>query len=1174
MNLIKSHKKNKITVTLLFILCIFFQLTTKGQMRKIYLDMADSNDVVKKLSFYSASSGFVGFTDWIGFTSDSGHTFIQKYITINNVDFNGYDVNLTFGFGISGVKAFNKDTVIAYGDYGFVPSILYSTDGGNTFKLVFHSQYANIQYTNGIEDMIFPENNNIGFAVDADRVLETTDQGITWVAIRTDPNSYMNYLLATSNNNVFAFSQNYQVSKLIETGDGGITWQQITIPTFANSKIEYVDFISPLKGWINIFDGGGVQNLYYTMDGGTSWVQQNNTDATPFLCQKMKFINDSTGFATEDFFTIYKTTDSGKIWEPLPRDNNFTYLLYTHYDIQFLNSTQFWAGGGHGFLETNTNAGGITLPKAYFNIDTTNFYQSQTVNLLNLSKTGYLYKWFVNNVLIGNSYNTSYLHNNNNTIDTVKLIVTTGLFSDTLVKYYYFNNQPPPPIPVITSFSPTNGTTGTIVTITGINFTGATSVNIGGVPASGFTVTSSTSINATVGAGASGDISVITPYGTAFQAGFTYKTALRITSFSPTSGSAGSTVTIAGSNFSTIPEDNIVYFGAVKATVLSASGSQLTVSVPPGATYLPLSVTVNGLTAYSTLPFVLTFAGGGTITKSLFPAKVDFPADETSLYMANGDFDGDGEPDIVTGNFSYLNRVTLLRDNSTKDSISFDPAEMIQLLPGYNDVWGPVAVIDANGDGKPDIVAANGNNDLSYLKNKSVSGGLNFDPAKSVGGVQTEYITISDFDGDGRPDILCPGPNSPGIRIFQNTTTGGNFSLKDGYTFIYYTGNRLGDVIAGDFDGDGKPDVVTMEYSATYSIDIYKNTTNAGIISFAHPIVMTAGVQFNDLVTGDFDGDGKLDIAATLSNGYVAIYRNTTVNGVLSFAPSVNFPTNYVETSMAVGDLNGDGKPDLAMADWTYESDTSNDIQAVVMENKSTPGNIVFSPEVDFGYTTQNHRSKNLFIADFNGDGIPEIAVENLATHDVSILLRQEGTLAITLLNFSGHLKNNNSNLVWQTASENNTDHFNVQRSKDGIHFSKIGSIQAAGNSNLEKSYSYTDANVTQLHASVLYYRLEEVDNNGKVQISKTVSIKIKNSTSFVLSPNPANDFINVVSSGDIANVTVKVTDMNGRTLYTANQDFIAGEPMQISISKFSKQALIVTIDGNACHEQFKVIKN
>jgi len=65
-----------------------------------------------------------------------------------------------------------------------VPSILYSIDGGNTFKLIFHSQYNPNQLSGGITDMIFPQNDGIGYAVDADRILKTIDQGITWNAIQ------------------------------------------------------------------------------------------------------------------------------------------------------------------------------------------------------------------------------------------------------------------------------------------------------------------------------------------------------------------------------------------------------------------------------------------------------------------------------------------------------------------------------------------------------------------------------------------------------------------------------------------------------------------------------------------------------------------------------------------------------------------------------------------------------------------------------------------------------------------------------------------------------------------------------------------------------------------------------------------------------------------------------
>src|ERR1700761_9270962 len=80
-----------------------------------------------------------------------------------------------------------------------------------------------------------------------------------------------------------------------------------------------------------------------------------------------------------------------------------------------------------------------------------------------------------------------------------------------------------------------------------------------------------------------------------------------ITSFSPVSGPVGSTITIHGSNFSSTPTANTVYFGGVKAAVQTASPTTLTVLAPAGATPLPIAITVNNLTAYSRNPSTPTF---------------------------------------------------------------------------------------------------------------------------------------------------------------------------------------------------------------------------------------------------------------------------------------------------------------------------------------------------------------------------------------------------------------------------------------------------------------------------------------------------------------------------------------------------------------------------------------
>lgn len=74
----------------------------------------------------------------MAFTSDSGRTLTKRYITSSNVNFNGYDV--AFPFLINGVKAFNQDTVLAYGSYNVTPAILRSVDGGLSLPLFFIPQ--------------------------------------------------------------------------------------------------------------------------------------------------------------------------------------------------------------------------------------------------------------------------------------------------------------------------------------------------------------------------------------------------------------------------------------------------------------------------------------------------------------------------------------------------------------------------------------------------------------------------------------------------------------------------------------------------------------------------------------------------------------------------------------------------------------------------------------------------------------------------------------------------------------------------------------------------------------------------------------------------------------------------------------------------------------------------
>ena len=110
---------------LFVIIFLGFLMKSNGQMRQVYLDNVAGNEIYKS-SFLTPSTGYVAFRDWVGYSVDSGRTFIKKFITTGNVNYNGNSVNLTFGFGISGVHAFNQNRIVVYGHYGLVPSILLS----------------------------------------------------------------------------------------------------------------------------------------------------------------------------------------------------------------------------------------------------------------------------------------------------------------------------------------------------------------------------------------------------------------------------------------------------------------------------------------------------------------------------------------------------------------------------------------------------------------------------------------------------------------------------------------------------------------------------------------------------------------------------------------------------------------------------------------------------------------------------------------------------------------------------------------------------------------------------------------------------------------------------------------------------------------------------------------
>lgn len=588
------------------------------------------------------------------------------------------------------------------------------------------------------------------------------------------------------------------------------------------------------------------------------------------------------------------------------------------------------------------------------------------------------------------------------------------------------------PPPVVTSFTPSSGGTGDTITIKGQRFSDVYDVEFGNIPALSASVVSDTVITAVVNEGATGDVSVTGTNGSGSASGFTFLNRQPvITGISPVSGPIGTSVVINGSGFSTIPLENIVYFGAVKATVNAATSNSLTVTVPVGATFQPISVTrpQSHLTAYWQKPFIVTFQGAGTsFSAASFADQLKFSTpgiNPSSIYQA--DFDGDGKTDIAIayGFFGTPNNmVSVYRNISSNGIINFAaPVDIIignQSNSGYD-----VKAADIDGDGKQDLVTvSSGDNIVSILLNTSTVGNISFASRQDFitgsdagpDGTNPVNVTVSDFDGDGKPDLAFANfgiANWCKVSYLRNTSVNGQISFS-GLTNISII-DAWG-VYSTDLNNDNKPDMAVdvNQSSGFVEVATIRNISTSGSISlqpnggFGAHFGITGGVAF-----GDLDNDGKMDMVSGTRSSAAWVFRNVSVNGdLVTFATPQSIPVNFSTTGTAVTDMDGDGKPDILVS-----CNYSNLI--TILKNSSTPGTISLAPKVD--YATGNSPAE-IAAADLDGDGLPEIITTNSSDTTFTVYknkinapidLCPPNSNSTIVCNITG------TNYQWQVSSDN-----------------------------------------------------------------------------------------------------------------------------------------------------------
>lgn len=244
-------------------------------------------------------------------------------------------------------------------------------------------------------------------------------------------------------------------------------------------------------------------------------------------------------------------------------------------------------------------------------------------------------------------------------------------------------------------------------------------------------------------------------------------------------------------------------------------------------------------------------------------------------------------------------------------------------------------------------------------------------------------LALADFDGDGKLDIVTANYGAGTATVLRNTTTtlaAPSFATAlDLGTSTYPWG-----IAAGDLNGDGKPDVVDVDIIRGFASVFVNASSGPGVIAFGPRQDISVPAFPEDVVVADMNGDTKLDVViADYSAHAMTVLTNTTASqGASPTFDRVDVAIDGDPTAVAVGDFDGDGKPDVAVS-----SEVAN-IVAVVYSSTSSGGLFIARSVVDYA---AGAGTDQVVVADVNRDGILDLVTANTQAASASVLLGLAG---------------------------------------------------------------------------------------------------------------------------------------------------------------------------------------
>ena len=392
----------------------------------------------------------------------------------------------------------------------------------------------------------------------------------------------------------------------------------------------------------------------------------------------------------------------------------------------------------------------------------------------------------------------------------------------------------------------------------------------------------------------------------------------------------------------------------------------------------------------------MTYATGGYNPYSVAIADVNSDGKPDVIAVNEGTANGEGSVGVLLGN----------GDGTFQPPVDYDSGGGF----GYS-----VAVADVNGDGKLDIVVGNGCASGTYCSPEGSVGVLlgngdgTFQPAHSYnsGGASLfgSSVALADLRGDGKLDIVVANENANNVGVLLGN---GDGTFSDAVTYSS-GGTGATSVAIADMNADGKPDLVVTSFCPGGGCgNAYPYPDGAVGVMLGNgdgtfqPVVThdPGGAGTYDVVVADVNGDGKPDLLTAncgpetcgpgRPGGTVGVLLG---NGDGAFQPAVPYGAANGPFSIAVADLNGDGKQDAVVANWgTSNSGSNNGAASVLLGN----GDGTFQPVQT--YLSGGNEATSVAVADLTGDGRPDIVLADYGLDGinpplgaVSVLLNNTG---------------------------------------------------------------------------------------------------------------------------------------------------------------------------------------